>query len=135
MKIVNKKKWTRPEVLSDFWKCGPFLLIIFARILQKAYTIFFFKLFNVIFFNVGLFTYEVSHPNGGGGNFFKTEDNLAIHDTTNHNKCHICGKIFKNNIILTQHFISQTVKTIIPMVFYRPFSPVHFLVLIYIVFS
>ena len=38
-------------------------------------------------------------------NSFKTKDYPAIQGTTIHNKCHICGKVFKNNNTLTKHFV------------------------------
>ena len=43
-------------------------------------------------------------------NYFKTKDNLAGHGSKIQNKCLICGKIFMNNVIFTEHFIYQTVK-------------------------
>ena len=39
--------------------------------------------------------------------YVKTEDNLACHDTTIHHNYHINCKIFKNNNISTEHFMSK----------------------------
>ena len=39
-------------------------------------------------------------------NFFKTKVYRASHGTRIHNKCYICGKIFKNNNTLTKHYVN-----------------------------
>ena len=36
--------------------------------------------------------------------YFKAEDHLSSHGTRTYKKCHLCGKMFKNNSILTNHF-------------------------------
>ena len=36
--------------------------------------------------------------------YFKSEDYLASHGTSIYYNCHLCGKKFKTNNILTKHF-------------------------------
>ena len=74
------------------------MFLIFTTIAQSVTFSSMFSNYFFVIHKLELFNYENCEQ------LFQTKDNLASHDTTMYNKCHICGKIFKNINILTKQY-------------------------------
>ena len=95
----KKKSATFVEHLSFMKKVYLTMFLIFTIFAQSV-------TFGSMFLNHFFVTHKLELFNCENcENLFKTKDYLASLGITIHNKCHICGKIFKNINTITKHYV------------------------------